>query len=100
MGVGLGVWFGAFAASSQSKEKTDCSAASCTNRAQASEDYDTARKDAVGSTIAFVAGGALIAAGAVLWFTAPAEHAGDAARLRVAPALDAKNGRLVVGGEF
>jgi hypothetical protein len=101
VGVGLGIWFGAFAASSQSKEKTDCSAAECANRAQANEDYDTARKDAVGSTIAFVAGGALLAAGAVLWFTAPAEHAaGDAARLRVAPVLDTKSGRLVVGGEF
>lgn len=101
VGVGLGIWFGAFAASSQSKEKSDCSAAACGNRAQANEDYDTARKDAVGSTIAFVAGGALLAAGAVLWFTAPAEHVpGEAATLRVAPVLDAKGGRVVVGGEF
>jgi hypothetical protein len=101
VGVGLGVWFGAFAASSQSKEKSDCPAASCTNRAQAVEDYDTARKDAVGSTVAFVAGGALLAAGVVLCLSAPAPHRStDAAPLRLAPELDARSGRLVVGGEF
>jgi hypothetical protein len=101
VGVGLGAWFGAFAASSQSREKRDCSATACSNPAQAVEDYNTAKDDASGSTFAFVAGGALLAAGAALWFTAPANHGpGSAARLRVMPAVDARSSRLVVGGAF
>ena len=98
--VALGAWFGAFAASSQSQEKSDCGAKAC-NARQATEDYDTARTDATVSTIAFVIGGAALAAGAVLWFTAPHDHPPEgAARLRVAPVVDARSGRLVVGGEF
>jgi hypothetical protein len=101
VGVGLGVWFGAFAASSQSKEKSECSTPACTSRPQAVEDYNTAKEDAVASTIAFVAGGAMLAAGAVLWFTAPPDRRpADTARLRVTPVLDARSGRLVLGGGF
>jgi hypothetical protein len=101
LGLGLGAWFGVFAASSQSREKRDCPAAGCTNQPQAVEDYNTAKENAVGSTIAFVAGGALVAAGAVLWFTAPVDRRpGDAARLRVAPVIDARGSRLIVGGAF
>jgi hypothetical protein len=101
VGVALGAWFGAFAASSQSKEKSDCGAGACNDPRQATEDYNTARTDALVSTIAFVMGGAALAAGGVLWFTAPADHPPEsAARLHVAPVADAKSGRLVVGGEF
>ncbi len=101
VGVGLGVWFGAFAASAQSKEKSDCSATTCGNRAQAVEDYDTAKKDATGSTIAFIAGGALLAAGGVLWFTAPKDRGPlDAARIHLAPVVDSRSSRIVVGGSF
>jgi hypothetical protein len=101
IGVGLGVWFGAFAASSQSKEKADCAPTACSNRAQAIEDYDTAKKDATGSTIALVAGGALLAAGAVLWFTAPKEHGPrGASRIHLAPVVDTRSGRIIVGGAF
>jgi hypothetical protein len=101
VGVGLGVWFGAFAASSQSKEKSDCSPAACTNRPQATEDYNTARQDAVASTIALGAGAAMVAAGAVLWLSAPSGHgASGARRVHLAPVIDATSGRLVVGSEF
>jgi hypothetical protein len=71
VGVGLGVVFGAYAKSSQSREKTDCSVTGCGSYAQGLEDYRTAQKDATGATIAYVAGGALVAAGVVLWVTAP-----------------------------
>jgi hypothetical protein len=101
VGLGAGAWFFAFAASSQSKEKSDCSASACSNRPQAVEDYDTAKKDATASTIAFVAGGALLATGVVLWFTAPRDRSPlDGARLHFAPVADARSGRLVVGGAF
>ena len=48
------------------------------NRAQATVDYKTAHDDATASTVAFVAGGGLLAAGAVLWFTAPSVHVAPA----------------------
>jgi hypothetical protein len=101
VGIGLGIWFGAFASSSQSKEKTDCPATGCLNRAQAVEDYDTARKDATGSTIAFIAGGTLLAAGAVLWLSAPKDHGPPgAAQVHLAPVVDGRSGRFALGGSF
>ena len=71
VGVGLGVAFSAYASSSQTREKADCSSSGCLNYAQAVEDYDTAKKNALGATVAFVAGGALLATGIVVWFAAP-----------------------------
>jgi hypothetical protein len=59
-------------------------------------------KDAVGaataSTIAFVAGGALVAAGAVLWLTAPG--GGDARGVAVAPILGPRGMGAGVTGSF
>jgi hypothetical protein len=102
IGVGLGIWFGAFAASSQSKEQRDCSAAACTNLPQAVEDYNTAKQDALASTIALVVGAAMLATGGALWFTAPPDHrpADGAWRLRLAPVIDGSSGRLLVGSRF
>jgi hypothetical protein len=75
VGVGLGVAFGAYASSSQSREKSDCSASLCLSYPQAVEDYDVAKKDATASTVALTAGGVLVAAGVVLWLTAPRTRA-------------------------
>lgn len=100
VGVGLGVIFGAYASSSQSREKSDCSASLCTSYAQATEDYNTAKKDATGSTIAFTAGGVLMATGVVLWFTAPKKRAAPATRaggVYVAPARMGTGRGLVLG---
>jgi hypothetical protein len=102
VGLGVGAIFGAFALSSQNREKSDCPDPSCSplGRKQASADYDTAKSDATGSTIAFVAGGALVAAGAVLWLTAPRSEGAPepTPRLGLAPALRGSGVRLV--GEF
>ena len=56
VGVGLGAAFGAYAVSAQSREKSDCSAATCLRYAQSVEDYNTAQKNATGSTLASRAG--------------------------------------------
>jgi hypothetical protein len=100
VGLGVGAVFGAFALSSQNREKSDCPTATCANRNQANADYDTATKDATGSTIAFVAGGVLVAAGAVLWLTAPRNETTPAPppRVGIAPALRGRGVSLV--GEF
>lgn len=92
VGVGLGTSWGLYALSSQNREKSDCPAASSCNRPQANEDYTTAHEDATASTVAFAAGGALLAAGAVLWFTAPSVH--------VAPSVGSRGGGLVCVGDF
>jgi hypothetical protein len=71
VGIGLGAMFGAYAASAQSGEKSTCSASACSSPAQSVEDYNTAQKNATGSTVGFVVGGVLVATGVVVWFTAP-----------------------------
>jgi hypothetical protein len=103
VGVGLGAAFGVYASSSQNRERSDCSSLACTNYPQALEDYDTAKKDATGSTIAFVAGAAFLAAGALLWLTAPGEPAvspAGARSLRLALASVGAGGGFVVGGDL
>jgi hypothetical protein len=105
VGLGIGAAFAAAAISGQNREKADCPAAGCgsTAESQATNDYDSAKRSANASTIAFVAGGVLVGAGAVLWLTAPASEAMPAsasARMGLAPAVfgEARGIRLV--GEF
>jgi hypothetical protein len=103
VGIGLGVAWGAYASSAQSKEKTDCGSPVCANRPQSVEDYNTAQKDATGSTIAISAGAAFVATAAILWLTAPSNGSAavQAARgLRVAPAVVRSGGALVIGGDL
>jgi hypothetical protein len=111
VGVALGAVFGAYASSAQSREKGDCSASACPNRPQARADYDAATKDATGSTVAFAAGGVLLAAGVVLWITAPSDAGapsnaaarGTAATtrgLRLVPGFAPHEGRVTFEGSF
>lgn len=59
-----------------------------------------AKSSATASTIAFVAGGALLAGGAVLWFTAPSSHAASGTALQVAPGFGPHAATLAVRGAF
>jgi hypothetical protein len=92
---------GAYASSAQSKEKAACGPSGCPNRAQSGVDYDTAKKDATGSTVAISLGGAFVATAVVLWLTAPSGGPGSAQstpRLHVAPTVMRSGGALVIGG--
>ena len=102
VGLGLGSVFGVFALSAQNRQKSDCGSSSSCNRPQAVEDYNTAGTDATASTVAFVAGGVLLAAGAVLWFTQPSDaNAGGATgRFYLAPSTTGRGGGLVLGGDL
>jgi hypothetical protein len=74
LGVAAGTVFGLLASSKWSDSKNECGSSSSLclgNRAQAVSDHDAAATDATVSTVAFAAGGAAIAAGAFLFFTAP-----------------------------
>ena len=94
--VGLGVagLLAASASSSWSSSQTNCaSSAECTNRPDAVADRDSAVTLATGATIAFIAGGALLTTGLILYFTAPTTAA-PATGMRVLPTL---GGALLVG---
>ncbi len=102
-GVAVGSVFGGYAISAQSREKSDCgSAGSCPHFTQASEDYDKANQNATASTFAIGAGLALVAAGVVLWVTAPPQHrlAAGAPSLALLPTVSPGGGGLVLAGEL
>lgn len=72
IGIGVGAFLGARASSLWSSSQTECkSPTDCPAHDQAVTDHDAAVGMATGSTIAFIAGGALLVAGGVLFFTAP-----------------------------
>jgi hypothetical protein len=104
VGVAVGSVFGLLASSSWNNAKNMCSAGSCpgSTRGQAQSDHDTAVTDGTVSTIAFVAGAALVAGGVVLFATAPSSGSGDAssARLVVAPDVGRDRGGLWLQGWF
>jgi hypothetical protein len=73
VGLGLGTYFGLRASSKNDEADQHCRTESlCDPRGL--ELDDQARAAATVSTVAFVAGGALLAAGAVLFFTAPGDE--------------------------
>jgi hypothetical protein len=96
-GVLLGSIFGAIAASNWSTSTNDCPTAGCPgpNHAAAIASHDTAVTYATMSTVGFIAGGALLAAGIVLivW---PSGHASSNAALKITPGL----GSFALGGSF
>ncbi|MGD0526563.1 MAG: hypothetical protein ABSE49_15555 [Polyangiaceae bacterium] len=92
VGIGAGTVFGLMARSRWSSSQSECpSSANCPQHAQAVTDHDSASSSATISTIAFVAGGALLAAGGVLWLTTP--HTDDAK-----PAMTSTIGLLPAAG--
>jgi hypothetical protein len=69
-GVVVGSIFGITSTSAASRQGTDCASPTiCTNHTQAVSDHSTATTDGTISTVAFVAGGALLAAGVTLFLT-------------------------------
>jgi hypothetical protein len=99
VGVGLGIVWSAYASSAQSQERSNCSASGCPNRPQSVEDYNTAQRNATAATVSFIAGAALVAAGVVLWVTAPANAAtANTTAWHVAPEVLPSGGGLSIGG--
>ena len=102
-GIVVGSVFGLMSRSSWSSSQSECpSSANCPQHAQAVTDHDTASTQATISTIAFAAGGVALAAGAVLWFTAPhaATETTPRASLRLTPSVGPGSGGLLLGGVF
>jgi hypothetical protein len=71
-GLGVGGLLGGLASSKYSRAKQACSSpTTCPSYDQAVADHDSAVSLATGSTVAVIAGGALLGTGLVLYLTAP-----------------------------
>jgi hypothetical protein len=101
-GLVVGGIFGALTASAISAQKSDCaSSTSCSNYAQAQSDHSTWSTDGTISTVAFIAGGVLVAGGAVLFFTAKSAPEQPAATaLVVTPSVGPGSAGMLLKGAF
>ncbi len=108
VGVVVGTVFGILAIGAKSDAKAACEAGggsypkSCAAGTEGAVDpkNSTAKSDATISTIGFIAGGVLLAGGAVLYFTAPKPYGKEAARLHLAPAIGPGTAGAFLGGSF
>jgi len=99
--LGVGAVFGLLTSAASRRQETSCaSPTSCNDRAQALSEHSTALTDGAISTVAFVAGGALLVGGALLFFTAPKDGEVVAPRVSVAPALAPGGGAMSVRVAF
>jgi hypothetical protein len=101
VGLVLGGVFGAMTLSETSSQKSDCaSPAVCPNHAAALADHASASADGTISTTAFVAGGAMVAVGALLFVLGGRDDApaSGQARLTVRPSVGPAS--VGVRGEF
>jgi hypothetical protein len=87
--LGLGTTFGILAVNSNDDSKDGCTDDVC--NAQGYADRDDALTHADMSTVSFIAGGALLGAGAIVYFTAP---------FRVSPVIDERTAGLTMAGSF
>jgi hypothetical protein len=97
VGIGVGAVFGAIAISKHSEASEVCPLPNPCNDQRASETWTGATSAGNVSTIAFIAGGAALAAGAVLWFSAPTQ---SARTVRVAPLMGTGSAGLTLRGDF
>jgi hypothetical protein len=104
IGLGVGAVFGIVGLSDASAVKSDCPAAGCANHAQAVSDRNSSLLAGNVSTAAFIVGGLGLAAGAVLWFTAPKSAGASATStsyFEVVPMVSTRGGGgLQLSGRF
>lgn len=85
LGVGVGSVFGLFAMQSESDAREFCDGDTCQKGTDGLTFTDKAREQALVSTIGFAAGGALLAGGLTLYFTAPKKQ--ETAQVELTPTL-------------
>lgn len=96
--VGVGAVFGLGAKSDLDMANETCTSSVCLDR-EGFDHNESARDKATLATIFMGAGAALLAAGAVVWFTAPSAGAmRETARLAVGSAISPEGARLLVKG--
>jgi hypothetical protein len=97
VGIAVGGVFGGIAMGNESNSKTLCPTTVCSNVA-AVQDDSNATNQALVSTVAMIAGGAVLVTGVVVYLTAPKKKA--VTGLRVIPAFGAGEVGLRVGGAW
>jgi hypothetical protein len=98
-GVAVGAVFGVVANSKWQSAKSDCGAG-CGPSSPAQAEKSDATSAATISTIGFIAGGALVATGMAVFFTAPSGSATETTRLRLTPSLGPGLAAMTVAGRF
>jgi hypothetical protein len=105
-GLVLGTVVGESAASSYSKQQSDCHSSApgdCLNHSGAQTDHNNAVSESTISTIGFAAGGALVATAALLFFTAPGPEGTErptSATLQVLPVAVPAGAGVWMRGRF
>jgi hypothetical protein len=101
-GLAVGSVFGLMTSSEANQQKTDCSAGvgKCPNYSAAQSDHSKAITYGAVSTAAFIAGGALVALGGVLFFTGGHAEPAATTALVVVPSVGPGGGGVSLKGEF
>jgi hypothetical protein len=101
-GIAVGSIFGLMTSSEINQQKTDCaSPTSCPNRARATSDHSAGSSDGAISTVAFIAGGALLAAGGILFFMGgQAPESTATTGLVITPGVGPGGGGMSIRGKF
>ena len=102
VGLGVGTAFGVLAFAAKNAQESACSTSTCGgyNRNQASTDLSNEQRDAAISTGAFIAGGVLVATGAVLLLTGGRGGDAHGAGLLLTPSPLPGGGAILLRGEF
>ncbi len=98
LGLGVGSIFGIITVSNWNAAQHDCGRACSANSAGQREERSAAA-DGTTSTVAFVAGGAALAAGALLWFVTP-ESPASPTGLRIVPTVIPHRGDISLETKF
>ncbi len=100
-GVVVGSVYGVLTGVEWNQQKSDCASASnCPHRQQALQDHQSLTSDSIVSTIAFVAGGVLIAGGVVLYFVGAPSSPHTEQSVLLAPAVGPGAAGLDLRGTF
>jgi hypothetical protein len=94
---------GGMAISKWNASQSECSTTQCPSHAQAVSDHDSASSLATVSTVLFVAGGAALATGTLLFFLSPSrgdEKGTEAATWRARPTVGPHGAGLSLEGVF
>jgi hypothetical protein len=100
-GIAVGSVFGLMTLSEASQQEADCaSATNCAHPSQAASEHSKATTDRTLSMVGFIAGGALLVGGAVLFFTARPSSRPHAATALVVPRVGPTGGGISLSGWF
>jgi hypothetical protein len=97
VGLGVGTVFGIIAKNKHDQVVTDCPGGSCTSQSDVDTNGDS-KNAATLSTVAFIAGGAFLAGGVVLYLVAPKSDRSSA--LHITTQAGSGGGRLLLQGSF